>query len=291
MPTPELRWTGGIHITFYFLTLSCCDEDTSWHNLSSESQIIWICFTYPSGKESREGVFEIMRPFTHNILSITFKVHQSDFLFYCQWNQLATARGVLLLLWVTLYTGHGSVVSCESLRSKAETIFSPGEAFSSVFVSFSNLKKGFDHLHRSWSCPKLSLFWPWIFDTLGRGLGVPLDPDPLTVSSIPNIPNSSKRVIAFTTLFARRLILLKWIHPTRPTHLRGSLKFFNITWQPSFTVCGEQDNWMNSEQNPPTHTLSPMTLDVSMCVCACVWGQEWKRRDAVMVGEGIVGFL
>lgn len=121
-------------LNYLFFILSCCDEDITWHNLSSDSQIIWICFTYPSGKESREAAIEIMRPFTHNTWRATgqsfcqsrsewTEVDQSDFLLYCQWNQLATARGVLLLLGVTLNTGHDSVVSCESRRSKAEIIF------------------------------------------------------------------------------------------------------------------------------------------------------------------------
>ena len=75
-----------------------------------------------------------------------------------------------------------------------------------------------DYIHMFWSCPKLTTFWSAIFDSFGEVLGVPVDPDPLTalfgITSVPNASGSVRRVIAFTTLLARRLILLKWIHPS-----------------------------------------------------------------------------
>ena len=113
-----------------------------------------------------------------------------------------------------------------------------------------------DHMHMFWSCPRLSGFWAAIFDTLNRVLGAALDPIPLTaLFGVPltqlTIPKTSKQVIAFSTLLARRLILLKWTHPAPPTHnrwiheilhcirlerirfsLKGSLKAFHRTWQP-----------------------------------------------------------
>ena len=106
-----------------------------------------------------------------------------------------------------------------------------------------------------WSCPKLTTFWSAVFNSLGEVLGETIDPDPLTgifgVPSVPNMSNPARRIIAFTTLLARRLILLKWIHPSPPTHnrwiheiiyciklekirfsLSGSTRRFNETWQP-----------------------------------------------------------
>ena len=94
-----------------------------------------------------------------------------------------------------------------------------------------------------------------MFETLGQVLGEPIDPDPLTalfgIPSLPNVTNSAQRIIAFTTLLARRLILLNWIHPLPPSHnrwiheilyciklekirfsLNGSLEKFERTWQP-----------------------------------------------------------
>ncbi|KAJ4924308.1 hypothetical protein JOQ06_000548 [Pogonophryne albipinna] len=86
-------------------------------------------------------------------------------------------------------------------------------------------------------------------------LGETVDPSPLTalfgIPLMPNAPITSKRVIAFTTLLARRLILLKWIYSSPPTHnrwiheilycvrlerirfsLRGALSTFHDTLQP-----------------------------------------------------------
>ena len=80
-------------------------------------------------------------------------------------------------------------------------------------------------------------------------------PYPLTalfgVPPTQNMPTTTQRVIAFTTLLARRSILLKWKHVSPPTHdrwiqellqcinlekirfsLQGSLTLFHKTWTP-----------------------------------------------------------
>ncbi len=112
-----------------------------------------------------------------------------------------------------------------------------------------------NHLHMFWSCPQLTDFWSNVFDTLNNALNIDLDPNPLTVlfgiSSRPDLTISSRQVIAFTTVLARRAILLKWKHVIPPSHdmwireifccikleklrflLSGSLKSFHKTWKP-----------------------------------------------------------
>lgn len=105
-----------------------------------------------------------------------------------------------------------------------------------------------------WSCPKLFEFWRLIFDTFETVLFHTVNPDPLV--ALFGLPptlgwsRSSQHVIAFTTLLARRLILLKWTHVAPPTHntwiqeilrclklekirfsLSGSLQAFYKIWQ------------------------------------------------------------
>lgn len=115
-----------------------------------------------------------------------------------------------------------------------------------------------DYMHMFWTCPQLLEFWSAIFHTLNEVLSNTVDPDPLTalfgILSVPNAPKGTQQVIAFTTLLARRLILLKWTHSSPPTHnrwiqevlqcirlekirfsMRGSLKHFYKTWQPFLT--------------------------------------------------------
>lgn len=79
-----------------------------------------------------------------------------------------------------------------------------------------------NHLHMFWSCPRLTDFWSDVFDTLNNALNIDLDPNPLTVlfgiSSRPNLTVSVCQVIAFTTVSARRAILLKWKHVIPPSH-------------------------------------------------------------------------
>ncbi len=113
-----------------------------------------------------------------------------------------------------------------------------------------------DHVHMFWSCPRLVTFWSNVFDTLGKALNVELSPNPLTAvfGVLPYTTYSSPiaQVVAFTTLLARRNILLKWRCATSPTHnrwiqdifcfyikleklrfiLQGSLKTFSSTWDP-----------------------------------------------------------
>ena len=98
------------------------------------------------------------------------------------------------------------------------------------------------------------MFWSEIFNMLGDVLRTMIDPDPLLALfgvSGNTLSSTAKRVIAFTTLLARRLILFSWTNPFLPTHNRwiheilhciklekirfsryGSLKAFNQTWQP-----------------------------------------------------------
>lgn len=112
-----------------------------------------------------------------------------------------------------------------------------------------------DHLHMFWTCPRLDTFWSDIFGTIEQAYNTKINPNPMTaLFGLPpseNMPITIRRVIAFTTLLARRSILLKWIHASPPTHdqwirdvlqclqmeklrfsLKGSLKSFRTTWDP-----------------------------------------------------------
>ena len=114
-----------------------------------------------------------------------------------------------------------------------------------------------NHTHMFWSSLNLTSFWCQIFDTLATVLEVDLHPEPYTALfgspplRTPNLPASKRRVLAFTTLLARRLILFKWKQVLPPSHnswlrdvlthiklekvrfsLEGSDNAFNKTWQP-----------------------------------------------------------
>lgn len=112
-----------------------------------------------------------------------------------------------------------------------------------------------DLAHMFLTCPLLSDFWTAIFETISKVVGQTIVLEPLTaffgISSSLNVPKSTRKIIAFSTLLARRLILLKWSHSTPPIHnkwiqevlrcvtiekirfsLKGSLDTFYKTWQP-----------------------------------------------------------
>ena len=115
--------------------------------------------------------------------------------------------------------------------------------------------------HAFWFCPKLNTFWQSIFKTLSDVLGIPIEPSASiavfgVVSQEIHLSRQEKNMIAFASLLARRLILLKWKEKFSPTfkawvndvmhHLtlekirystrgyRGALTFYSI-WQPFLT--------------------------------------------------------
>lgn len=116
-----------------------------------------------------------------------------------------------------------------------------------------------NHVHMFWSCPSLIGFWKDIFDTLSEICHTQVEPDPLTAlfgvsSPTIQLTNMNKGVIAFVTLLARRLILLRWKSSVPPSHalwiksilnciklekirhtLRGSLNKFYTMWAPFFS--------------------------------------------------------
>ena len=112
-----------------------------------------------------------------------------------------------------------------------------------------------DHSHMFWSCPRLATFWSEIFKTLSTAYDTTISPEPLlALFGAPLEPCTSRviqNVLAFTTLLARRLILLKWKHSQPPSHgrwveevllfmsleklrfsLNGSLNSFERIWRP-----------------------------------------------------------
>lgn len=114
--------------------------------------------------------------------------------------------------------------------------------------------------HMFWSCPGLAPYWSVIFETLSKALNIDLQPS--AVAAIfgvvdgrhYTITKEHKNIIAFTTLLARRRILLHWKSKNPPKvslwlsdlmqfmqlekikySLRGSKDKFFSTWEPVLT--------------------------------------------------------
>ena len=78
-------------------------------------------------------------------------------------------------------------------------------------------------IHMFWTCPKLEHYWRSIFLTLSAVLQHRLEPEPLVAlfGVAPEevwLSASMCKVLAFSSLIARRAILLKWKDPLPPTH-------------------------------------------------------------------------
>lgn len=113
--------------------------------------------------------------------------------------------------------------------------------------------------HMFWSCPRLEFFWTTIFEMLSEAFSVRLEPSPqIAIFGVPQnfrlLTTKDSNIVAFTTLLARRRILLGWKSPTPPSiamwltdimhflklekikfTLRGSTKKFLLYWQPFIT--------------------------------------------------------
>uniref|UniRef100_A0A8C4RFB7 Reverse transcriptase domain-containing protein n=1 Tax=Erpetoichthys calabaricus TaxID=27687 RepID=A0A8C4RFB7_ERPCA len=75
--------------------------------------------------------------------------------------------------------------------------------------------------HMFWACTKLTSFWTKMFKCLSDSLGVTIPPYPLTavfgvLQDGLKVEKDKQTVIVFTTLLARRLILLNWKNPNSP---------------------------------------------------------------------------
>ncbi len=72
-----------------------------------------------------------------------------------------------------------------------------------------------------WECPKLFKYWTKILKTLKDAFNIDIDTDPLLaifgLTVDVNISVTVQKALAFTTLLARRLILLKWKHVSPPS--------------------------------------------------------------------------
>ncbi len=110
-------------------------------------------------------------------------------------------------------------------------------------------------IHMLWECPKLFEYWTKILKTLKDAFNIDIDTDPLLaifgLTVDVNISVMVQKALAFTTLLARCLILLKWKHVSPPSFdtwlkevftciklekirltLTGSLKTFDKVWRP-----------------------------------------------------------
>lgn len=76
-----------------------------------------------------------------------------------------------------------------------------------------------DYMHMFWSCPK---FCPKIFSSYSKMFQKDICPSPICAlfGYIPETDSPIGSVIAFTSLIARRLILLSWKEKTPPNFMR-----------------------------------------------------------------------
>lgn len=110
-----------------------------------------------------------------------------------------------------------------------------------------------DCIHMFWSCPRLNTFWANIFGAYNIMLQKNITPNPVSAlfGFIPEIHPKKCPLIAFTSLIARRLILLSWKEQAPPSFtrwirdvmhflklektrytLRGSIQTFRKVWSP-----------------------------------------------------------
>lgn len=79
-------------------------------------------------------------------------------------------------------------------------------------------------IHMFWTCPSLENFWKEVFRTLLVILKIDLKPNPLvaifgaTGGASTHFSPTQRRVLSFTSLLARRAVLVRWRDAAPPTH-------------------------------------------------------------------------
>lgn len=79
--------------------------------------------------------------------------------------------------------------------------------------------------HMFWTCPVVGPFWSAVFDTFSFMCGKEIKPDPViaifgVASENLSLPPGQSDALAFSSMLARRLILLKWKSNKPPTHIK-----------------------------------------------------------------------
>lgn len=105
--------------------------------------------------------------------------------------------------------------------------------------------------HMFYFCPKLQPFWETFFRTLSTIWGVDLQPCPqISIFGVPktifNLNNIQKDVISFSSLIARRRILLYWKSTSPPTinsWIEDMMKFIKLE-KIKFTLRGSSGNFL-----------------------------------------------
>ena len=82
-----------------------------------------------------------------------------------------------------------------------------------------------DHMHMFWSCPNLTKFWSDIFNAYSKMFQKVITPNPICAlfgftPETRSIRGKAYVIVAFTSLLARRLILLSWKQHTPPSFSR-----------------------------------------------------------------------
>ncbi len=150
---------------------------------------------------------------------------------------------------------HG-LIQCKILHRVYYTNARLAKIYPSVSDACNRCKQSPANLiHMLWECPKLFEYWTKILKTLKDAFNIDIDTDPLLaifgLTVDVNISVTVQKALAFTTLLARRLILLKWKHVSPPSFdtwlkevftciklekirltLTGSLKTFDKVWRP-----------------------------------------------------------
>ena len=103
--------------------------------------------------------------------------------------------------------------------------------------------------HMYWLCPTLTEFWTSVFQTISEVLQHQIEPNPFTAifGNAPNsgLPKVKLKVLAFTSLLARMVILLKWKDPAPPSHshwVRDIMSCMNLE-KIRYTIQGSENTF------------------------------------------------
>lgn len=117
-----------------------------------------------------------------------------------------------------------SLIQCRILHRTYYTKARLAKIYDGVTPAFDWCKQSpANVIHTLWHSPSLYDYWTTIFNTLSEVVGEEMKPNALSALfgvAAPSLTKSTKDIIAFATLLARRLIVINWKLTTPLCHAR-----------------------------------------------------------------------
>ena len=213
----------GSHLFRFFQTRDFVKKNfPHFPNRPPETLMEALLTVNPKQRKCISVLYNLLRPITLEPLNLTRAAWESDLSIALTDKQWSSA---LSLVHTSSICARHGLLQCKILHRIHYTNAKLARIYPAVNDACNRCNQSpATHCHMFWSCPKLTTFWQNIFNTISGAYGQTVLPNPISAifgsPSDIDLPAVVKRVLSFSTLLARRLILLDWKLPCPPSYNR-----------------------------------------------------------------------